>query len=208
MSNGTNSFSLGIRDVLFNALAADSFFASFTKRKTTALPVMDVHLPFLGVYLVDETMTPDGDANVAEVRFIHNVRIGFSVIVRNNDPDAAETALDISWVRIMNVLWPNISKLLVNGYQIEGVTRGTRRHIFGATGRDNETPIAELRYEATCITRDSFPPPVTDDFDSVMLTTPKPTPDDASIQTFMDLTAPPTPNPIDPNYDPNAPAKP
>jgi hypothetical protein len=208
MSNG-QSFSLGIRDVFFNALAADPFFATFTKRKTTALPVMDAHLPCLGVYLVDETMVPDGHYNAAEVRFIHHARIGFSVIVRNNDPDAAETALDTSWGRIMNDLWPNISKLLVNGYQIEGVIRGTRRHLFGSAGRDNETPIAELRYEATCVTRDAFPPPITDDFDSVYVDTPLRGPDELPpIVTHMDMTAPPAPDPTDPNYDPNIDAKP
>jgi hypothetical protein len=209
VSNGTNSFSLGMRDVFFNALAADPFFASFTKRKTPALPVMDMHLPCLGVYLVDVTMVPDGHYNAAEVRFIHHARIGFSVIVRNNDPDAAELALDTSWCRIMNVLWPNISKLEVNGFQIEGVIRGTRRHVFGATGRDNETPIAELRYEATCVTRDAFPPPVTDDFDSVYIDTQMRSPDELPpIVTHMDMTAPPAPDPLDPNYDPNLAAKP
>ena len=46
------------------------FFANYTKRKNKMLQVQPDLLPYLGVYLLDETMTPDGDANAGNIRFI------------------------------------------------------------------------------------------------------------------------------------------
>jgi hypothetical protein len=46
--------------------------------------------------------------------------------------------------------------------RIEGVSRGTRRHVFGATGANNETPIAEMQYEATVKYEADYAPIITD----------------------------------------------
>jgi hypothetical protein len=98
----TQSFSLVIRDAFYDALAADPFFASYTCRKTKMLSVQHSLLPYLGVYIIDETMLPDGDANAGHIRFSHTLRIGFSVVIANNDQVAAELQIDAAWWRIMN----------------------------------------------------------------------------------------------------------
>src|SRR5580700_10961695 len=103
----TQSFSLVIRDVFYDALVADAFFANYACRKTRMLRVQYELLPYLGVYIIDETMLPDGDANAGCVRFSHTLRVGFSVMVANNDQVVAEQMVDAAFWRIMNVLWPD-----------------------------------------------------------------------------------------------------
>ena len=96
-------------------------------------------LPYLGVYIIDETMLPDGDANAGHIRFSHTLRIGFSVMIANNDQVAAEQQIDAACWRIMNRLWPDqhIMNLLHEQQLpttriIESITRGSRRHVFGS----------------------------------------------------------------------------
>ena len=86
----TQSYSLVIRDGLFDAVSSDPFFANYTCRKTKMLRVQHELLPYLGVYIIDETMLPDGDANAGHIRFSHTLRIGFSAMVANNDQVLAE----------------------------------------------------------------------------------------------------------------------
>jgi len=163
------SFSLIIRNVFFDALKADPFFAGYTCRKTPMNVVQIEHLPYLGVYLVDEAMLPDGDANAGPPHFIHTLRVAFSVMIANNDMDAAEAMVDAAWWRIMNRLLTDAH--IMNVYYstnpdntlIEAVTRGTRRHVFGATALNQQTPIAELRYEMSCTFRSYWPPVITDE---------------------------------------------
>jgi hypothetical protein len=156
------SWSFLIRDMFFDKLSQQPFFAGFTKRKSKMLEVTPQGLPYLGVYFVNEDMSPDGDLNAGEIRFLHYLKLGFSVMVVNNDPVACEAKLDQAFWIIMNTLWrdPYLTNLIdttpytgVGGtpdnVRIEGVSRGTRRHVFGSAGLNNETPLGELQYEAT-----------------------------------------------------------
>ena len=86
----TQSYSQVIKDGIFNILSADPYFAGYTCRKTKMLPVMPNLLPYLGVYFVKETQVPNGDANCTDIKFNHTLTLGFSIIVANNDQDAAE----------------------------------------------------------------------------------------------------------------------
>ena len=84
------SYSEVLRDVFFARVVTLPFFAGFKARRCKMLQVQPEHIPYLGVYLIDEQMVPDGDANAGCIRFTHTLRIGFSVIIENNDPLAAE----------------------------------------------------------------------------------------------------------------------
>lgn len=172
---GQQSFSLDIRDTFFNAVARMPFFANYTKRKNKMLQIMPDLLPFLGVYMLDETMTPDGDANAGNIRFSHALRIGFSVMVLNNDEERAEQTIDGAFWTLMNGLWNdahlnNVFNTLdpatqiqnVNNVMFESITRGTRRHVYG-NARDNETPVAELQYDVTVFYRSEWEPDITDE---------------------------------------------
>lgn len=180
----TLSFSLVIRDVFYDALAGDAFFTDYFKRKNKMLSVQHQQLPFLGVYIIDETMLPDGDANAGMIRFSHTLRIGFSVIVANNDQEVAERQINAAWWRIMHRLWPDqyIMNLIdtMNPHTgtdnpdntiIEGITRGSVRYVYGSTALNNETPVAEMQYDVSIFFRTTWPPIITDDLEEIDVTT-------------------------------------
>lgn len=176
MITDKQSYSIVLRDVLFAKTVTLPFFAGFKARRCKMLKVEPEHLPYLGLYLVDEQMQPDGDANAGHIRFTHTLKLGFSVIIKNNDPVAAELKLDEAFWAIMNGLWrdqymtnmidtwnPTIGAGNPDNVRFEGVTRGTRRHHWGSTGLNNEIPIAELQYEASLVYRAEYAPVITDD---------------------------------------------
>jgi hypothetical protein len=180
----TQSYSLVIRDVFHDALARDPFFACYTKRKTKMLTVQPDILPFLGVYIMDETMLPDGDLNAGFYDFIHTLRIGFSAIIANNDQAVAEAQIDAAFWRIMHVLWtdpyiinvistynPTLGSGNPDNTRFEGISRGVRRHVFGTTQSNNETPLAELQYDVSVQYRSMWMPTIVDDLNEVDLRT-------------------------------------
>ena len=133
----TQSYSLVIRDVFYDAVAGDAFFANYTKRKTPMLRLQPELLPYLAVYFMDEDMVPDGDANAGAIRFSHTLQIGFSVMLANNDQVNTELMLDAAYWRIMNRLWtdqyimnlldttnPNTGASNPDNVRIEGITEG------------------------------------------------------------------------------------
>ena len=134
------SYSLVIRDMFLDKLMKAQFFQGFTARKNKALQIMTNQIPYLGVYFVNEDMGPDGDLNAGEIRFTHMLKLGFSVMIVNNDPVACEAKLDQAYWTIMNTLWrdPYLTNLIdtraypggvgnPDNTRIEGVSRGTRR---------------------------------------------------------------------------------
>jgi hypothetical protein len=151
----TQSFSWVLREAMIAQLRP--LFPGYTVRRNNAMPIEAAwQLPVLGVYLLSERMTPLGDWNAGSIRFYHEAQFGFQVIVANNDSDAAQRTLDACWWLLMTGLWANDDLTNLIGVQtadntrIEGVTLANRRFVFGTVGKNNETPVAELQYEATC----------------------------------------------------------
>jgi hypothetical protein len=177
MITETQTQTLDIRDAMYNIVTADPFFAGYTFRKTKMLPVQTDLIPYLGVYIADEIMVPDGDANAGCIRFNHTSRIGFSVVQANNNPVTLEQSIDAACLKIMGLLWTNIKLMNVlhnnnpDGVGIEGIVRGSRKHVFGSTGLNNETPFAELQYEVSCFTRSEWYPDITDMLNEIDVTT-------------------------------------
>jgi hypothetical protein len=162
--------------MFLDKLVQAPFFAGYTARKNKALQIVTNSIPYIGVYFVNEDMSPDGDLNAGEIRFTHHLKLGFSVIVINNDPVACEAKLDQAFWAIMNTLWrdPYLTNLIdtraypggvgnPDNVRIEGVSRGTRRHVFGNAGLNNETPIGEMQYEATVKYSADYAPVIKDD---------------------------------------------
>ena len=213
------SWSFIIRDMFLARLMQAEFFQGFTPRKNKALQIVTSSLPYLGVYFVNEDMSPDGDLNAGEIRFTHYLKLGFSAIVINNDPVECEAKLDQAFWAIMNTLWrdPNLTNLIdtraypggignPDNTRIEGVSRGTRRHVFGNAGLNNETPIGEMQYEATVKYEANYPPVITDNLLEISMRTgikPGETPDEmaARIQVgadyYFDPDPPPAPQPLE-----------
>ena len=62
----------------------------FMPRLTRALPIQTEDLPILGCYIGEETMIPDGDWDAGALKFIVNVRLGWSIMVAESDKEEAE----------------------------------------------------------------------------------------------------------------------
>ena len=177
------SWSLDIRDAFYNALSSDAYFAGYTCRKNKMLPVQTNLIPYLGIYLIDEGMTPDGDGNAGMIRFVHNVRIGMSVVQANNDSVALEQSIDKAFLAIMTRLWTDAG--ITNVFKgaspftsenpehamIEAISRGTRRHIWGTAGANNETPMCELEYNVSATYRTEWWPDIITTLDEIDVTT-------------------------------------
>jgi hypothetical protein len=165
----TQSYSDIIRDALFAKAVTLPFFQGFVVRRSKQLQVQPQYIPYLGVYIIDEVMGPDGDLNAGHIRFRHALRLGFSVIIQNNDPVESELKLDEAFWALMNGLWRDakltnfLQSSMPDNARFEGIERGTRKHIWGSAGLNNETPFGELQYEPLIIYRAEFAPIITDD---------------------------------------------
>ena len=181
----TQSYSLILRDTFFDASLRLPFFQTgFQTRKNRQFPIQKNQLPILGVYLIDENMTPDGDGNAGHIAFVHIARIGFSVVIANNDPIASEATLDRAFWALMNGLWrdpyltsfldtynPHLGAGTPDNVRFESIERGMRRHLYGAVGQNNETPVAELQYDVSVKYRSEFAPEIEDELDEIDITT-------------------------------------
>ena len=167
-----HSYPMLVRDGAMARIQAMPFFANFIFSSNKALQIQPQSIPFCGVYLLQELMTADGDSNAGEPRFRTLVRIGVSVIVQNNDPAAAEKKLDIAMQNINVGLFSDSTFYNNEFFKIQGFTGGSRQHVFGSVGLDNETPIAELRFELTCdLGIIYYPPYVPDDLEIIHVKT-------------------------------------
>lgn len=178
--SNTQSYTLIIRNIFYDALDADPFFSAYTRRKNKMLVITREALPYLGVYIIDETMLPDGDANQAMIKFGHTARIGFSVIVLNNDQVAAEEQIDAAYWHIMHRLWTdpvimNVLNAMTNrnpdNVRVESLNRGLRRHVYGTAQMNNETPTAEVQYDVSVFYRTYWEPIITDMLEGIDIRT-------------------------------------
>jgi len=145
-----------VRDKIVARMKAMRFFSGFNFSTDKSRTIETASIPFVGVYFINEDLTPDGDPNHGEVKFRSMAMYGVSVIVQNNNAPAAEYTLDQAW----NVLtvglftdttlynWKNVGK--PGEVAIQAFTRGNRSHQFGNAGADNATPVAEMRFTLTC----------------------------------------------------------
>lgn len=189
------SYSLALRDAFMEAALRLPQFAGFTSRETRQLPTQVADLPSLGVYLIDETMVPDGDGNAGDLNFIVTCRIGFSMVIVNNDPRATETTLDRLYVALMNGLWrdqyltsfrdtwnPHLGQGTAMNARFEQVPRQFARRVYGAFASANETPFAEQQYEISLLYRRDFSPAIKDELLEVDLKTAIGFPDHEQVQ--------------------------
>ncbi len=175
------SYPILVRDGILDRIKLMPFFATFNFGTNTAIQIQTPSLPFCGVYLLQEQMSPDGDPNVGEVRFRTIARIGIGVIILNNDTTAAEYQLDAASQAIMTGLFADHTLYDNDIFKIQAFSAGTRQHNFGNMAKDNETPIAELRLEISCdLGTITYPPYVPDDLEIIHVETVFPIDGDAS----------------------------
>jgi hypothetical protein len=201
----SQSYSLLLRDKLFDATLRLSFFAGFTPRKNRFFPIQKEDLPVVGVYKMRGSHTPDGQGNASYIRFNHTVRIGFQVIILNNDPEEAERTLDRAHMALMDGLWrdPYLTNFVdtyrpgsgmpnIDNVRFESIPQGDDSISYGTAGQNNETPTAELRYEVSLFYRAEYAPTIVDELLEVDVTTAFPLggteADQAAIQQVRQVT--------------------
>lgn len=172
-----SSYAFKVRDGILSRIQALPFFTNpainppFKYTKNRAMQVQPQSLPLCGVYFLQESGTPEGDANAGEIRFDTSVRLGFTVIIVNNDMEAAEYTLDLAFEAIRNGLFTDPTFYNNDDFKIEGVTFSMRKHNFGSQ-LENETPLAELQWELVLnIGVLDYPPVVLDNFETLRITT-------------------------------------
>lgn len=87
-----SSISNYIRDAMFDRIRTLYPWKVTRKAPSPTLQIGDV--PALGVFLLRETMNPDGDANVGPPRYIVDAFISVAVIDNATDPQVLEGSLD------------------------------------------------------------------------------------------------------------------
>jgi hypothetical protein len=191
----SSSYPMLVRDAMLTRAKAMPFFAGFKFGTNKAEQIQPEKIPFVGIYFINEDLSPDGDADVGEPRFRSMVMYGFSIIIQNNDAAAAENTLDAAWVTLTNGLFTDPTLYLNPAAQIQSYTRGNRSHQFGSIGADNSIPIAECRFTLSIdLGSIDFPPVVPDELDVIHVTTQFPsggTPDEIAaveqVETEYDL---------------------
>lgn len=189
------SIAMQVRDAAIARLELQSFFAGFTFRRSHAFKLQANLMPYCAVYLMTENLTPDGNANTGEVRFSSELRLGFSVVMLNSDPDVMEDKLDNAYQMIFEGLLRDPTFYNNSRYTIEAFTRGNRQHVYGQIGapQAHEVPWAELRADLYCdLGAIEYEPIIENMLESIHVETAHPPDDTANqhIYTIYDLDNP------------------
>ena len=175
----TLSYSWIVLNGAFDRIASLPFFADFTcKRINRALPIeAGYQVPFLGVYLSDETLSADGDIGAGDVRFTEISTLGFQIIIVNNDPVALLKTLHNATTLIKyslltdNTFTNRLRTTMLGNLTIEGFPRGRVRERWGMTGSKNEVPLGERSFELAFQIRTAWYPSSFPDLERITVTT-------------------------------------
>ena len=147
-----------IRDAAYTrAITAGTYV---TTRKIDMPTLNGTDCPALSVFMIRESMKPDGDANVAVPRFIATATIGISVIRGFDDPVVTDGEIDTDVDAILDSLLSDLTFVGIPPAGLglfEGVTRIDRRRLFAQQG---ETYFVETRLELDFEYHLYFAPPV------------------------------------------------
>jgi hypothetical protein len=168
------SYSFYIREGFLARLKALPMFGKVAKWARTKFFIKQHDVfPFVGVYLMGDTIAADGDPNHGAPHYLNLMRLGFSVVIADNDPDVIDQMLDQAYWAIMNLMtiecWQKFAAPTPGApdIEIEAMTRGTRENWYGNAGLNNDSPVGELRCELTFTYRVILKPVVTDDFNLI-----------------------------------------
>jgi len=160
-----------VHDAIYARVKALPFFAGFTFAKTKALRVQVENLPYCGVYFINGLWLPEGDSNTGEIRLRDSARIGFSVVIQDNESDDGAATLHQAFAEITNGLLTDTTLTGFDNQLLQGISRGEYMHVFGSVALDNETPILELQFDMTAdLGTAIFAPTITDMLERVHVT--------------------------------------
>ena len=161
-----------IRDAVFVRVKA-AFKDFKVTRRSPLLPVQNDQLPGLGVFLAEDSDTPDGDLNVGPPRFISDATIAISVIEDAPKSEITRRKIEARMNKIKNVLFTDPSFVALkarNGEPLlEGIARVRRTFSFPQQG---EAFFAECRLHIVCRFRCFYQPLAPNDFAQLKVTGP------------------------------------
>lgn len=156
-----------LRDAIYDRIQDPGVYA--TQRKTPVPTLQADRLPALSVFILGGSGSPDGDANVGDVRLINDETIAISIARRTDDPVVAEGKIDAELDGIKAKLFTDPTFVhFGNDAFFESLVGTRRRWIFP---RDGDSYFIELQFEMTFRKRERFEPVVEDDYKKTTLTT-------------------------------------
>jgi hypothetical protein len=171
-----HTYAWSLREAMLGAASRAPFFQGFTLKRTRELPNEVEVFPILAAYLMDGALGPESTGNHGELVFATTPRIGFSIGIINNDPDAMDTILDEGLMALMNALWTNpyVTNMIdtydpirgegnPDNARFESIPRHLWRHQPATVGAKSETPVGQLVYEVSLFWRWAFGPRIEDD---------------------------------------------
>ena len=162
-----SSVAVALRDRI---VATVERFWRFSPVSKTSMPQLQPEaLPWCGVFIAREVMTPDGDGNAGEPRFVSDVTIAISVVRGFQDTATLDGRIDQDFADMLAGLLCDPAFVAFGDDQLfESVERVDTRRLYPMQA---ETYFAELRMEMTFRTRIGFPPNVPDDYRRLRVTT-------------------------------------
>jgi hypothetical protein len=154
------SYGEALRDRCLSEAMALPFFASFLPVTTKGRPIATEDLPILGCYIGEESMVPEGDGRADGFKFTCTLRLNWQIMVAESDKDAAERRLERAYVALLYGLLGNPyltshgdtfdpDRNVATRYnaRFSMVGRSSAVTNWGAFLLNNETPVAEKRWE-------------------------------------------------------------
>lgn len=177
-----STYAIEIADKAMALLRAKTFDPAFkTFKRTPMRQVAPGDLPLLGVYILRETRSPDGDENAGEPRFFHRLHLGIAGAVSAADDGSQFVALEAMMAGIDDCLLTDPTFIRM----IEGIEQMDRRSQYAIMG---ETPLAEIQIEMVVTFRSYWPPVVPDDYRTLHVETryPKKDTDPGAVQQVVE----------------------
>lgn len=160
-----------IADKAMDALQA-GFVSTFTTfRRQPMLQMTPDELPALGVFIMRERRTADGDANAGPVQFVCDLTLGVSIsaAIRSDDLD------QLSWVEDR---CSDVDALLFENPEFMGMVESViSTDRVSQYAQQGETALSEIRLEIVVRYRQLFKPVLVDDFKTLHIETRYPSKD-------------------------------
>jgi len=151
-----------IRDAAFNRIQK-AMRVDFKSLRKAPFPTFQTdQLPALGVYLLREDMTPNGDPNVGEPNFKVEATLGISILDDASSEDVLDGRVDKLLDRVEDTLFKDGTFVRLRTPDaptgtplLEGFTRVTRTPTYH---KDGESYYLEMRLQISCQFRCYYPP--------------------------------------------------
>ena len=162
------SHTTAIREAIYDRLSTLTGYATIRKQGTPTLSVDD--LPALSIFLADERLDPDGDANAGPPKFGVTATIIVAVSRGFNDPSVIDGIIDSDIDAIETTLLtdPTFAGFAADeSFRFESINGMRRRRIYE---KDGESYFLELQLEFQFFYRWIYNPVINDDFSTLSVT--------------------------------------